>query len=70
MEYIQSLLEMEMSVAEIECREKYGCRSGADCFKCELLKRSCVKSYVAERLLKKFNISVKEENEEAKEDGK
>ena len=65
MEDIQTLLEMEMSAAEVECRGKYGCRNGADCLKCELLKRSCVKSYVAERLLKKFNIFVKEENEEA-----
>ena len=65
MEDIQTLLEREMSVAEVECRRKYGCRNGADCFKCELLKRSCVKSYVAERLLKKFNISAKKENEEA-----
>ena len=65
MEDIQTLLETEMSVAEVECRGKYGCRSGADCYKCELLKRSCVKSYVAERLLKKFNISAKEKDEEA-----
>ena len=65
MEDIQTLLEREMSVAEVECRRKYGCRNGADCFKCELLKRSCVKSYIAERLLKKFNISAKEEYEEA-----
>ena len=65
MEDIQTLLEMEMSAAEFECRGKYGCRSGADCFKCELLKRSCVKSYIAEQLLKKFNISAKEEDEEA-----
>ena len=65
MEDIQTLLEREMSAAEFECRRKYGCRIGIDCYKCELLKRSCVKSYVAERLLKKFNISVKEENEEA-----
>ena len=65
MKDVQTLLEMEMSTAEIECRGKHGCLSSMDCFKCELLKRSCVKSYVAERLLKKFNISVKEENEEA-----
>lgn len=63
MEDIQTLLEREMSVAEVECRRKYGCRNGADCFKCELLKRSCVKSYVAEQLLKNFNISEKEEME-------
>ena len=60
MEDIQTLLEREMSAAEFECRRKYGCRIGIDCYKCELLKRSCVKSYVAEQLLKKFNISVKE----------
>ena len=65
MEDIQTLLEKEMSAAEVECRRKYGCRSGADCYQCELLKRSCVKSYVAERLLKKFNISAKEKDEEA-----
>lgn len=65
MEDIQTLLETEMSVAEVECRRKYGCRSGADCYKCELLKRSCVKSYISEQLLKKFNISAKEEDEEA-----
>ena len=65
MEDIQTLLEMEMSVAEFECRRKYGCRIGIDCYKCELLKRSCVKSYIAEQLLKKFNISAKEEDEEA-----
>ena len=65
MEDIKTLLERGMSVAEFECRRKYGCRNGADCFKCELLKRSCVKSYIAEQLLKNFNISVKEENKEA-----
>ena len=65
MEDIQTLLEKEMYFAEVECRGKYRCRSGADCLKCELLKRSCVKSYVAEQLLKKFNISVKIENKEA-----
>ena len=65
MEDIQILLERELYIAEVECRRKYGCRSGMDCSKCELLKRSCVKSYIAERLLKKFNISVKKENEEA-----
>ena len=65
MEDIQTLLEREMSVAEFECRRKYGCRIGIDCYKCELLKRSCVKSYIAEQLLKKFNISAKEEDEEA-----
>lgn len=67
MEDIQTLLEREMSAAEFECRRKYGCRIGIDCYKCELLKRSCVKSYIAERLLKKFNISAKEEME-AKEE--
>lgn len=67
MEDIQTLLEMEMSVAEVECRRKYGCMNGSDCFKCELLKRSCVKSYVAEQLLKKFNISEKEEMKAKKE---
>ena len=65
MKDIQTLLEMEMYAAEIECRGKHGCRSGMDCLKCELLKRSCVKSYIAEQLLKKFNISAKEEDEEA-----
>ena len=65
MEDIQTLIEREMSVAEVECRRKYGCRIGIDCYKCELLKRSCVKSYIAEQLLKKFNISAKEEDEEA-----
>ena len=65
MEDIQTLLEREMSAAEFDCRRKYGCRIGIDCYKCELLKRSCVKSYVAERLLKKFNISAKEKDEEA-----
>lgn len=65
MEDIQTLLEREMSAAEFECRRKYGCRIGIDCYKCELLKRSCVKSYIAEQLLKKFNISAKEEDEEA-----
>ena len=65
MEDIQTLLEREMSAAEFECRRKYGCRIGIDCYKCELLKRSCVKSYIAEQLLKKFNISAKEEDKEA-----
>ena len=60
MEDIKTLLEREMSAAEFECRRKYGCRIGIDCYKCELLKRSCVKSYIAEQLLKKFNISAKE----------
>ena len=65
MEDIQTLLEREMSAAEFECRRKYGCRIGIDCYKCELLKRSSLKSYIAEQLLKKFNISAKEEDEEA-----
>ena len=68
MEDIQTLLEREMSVAEVECRRKYGCRNGADCFKCELLKRSCVKSYIAKQLLKNFNISEKEEMEAKKDE--
>jgi hypothetical protein len=56
---IKTLLEIEMYNAEFECKAKHGCRNGADCYKCELLQHSCVKGYVADKLLEKFDISVK-----------
>ena len=57
---IKTLLETEMYKAEWECQTKHGCRNGADCYKCELLQHSCVKGYVAEKLLEKFDISLKD----------
>lgn len=57
---IMALLVIEMNNAEFACKIIHGCRNGEDCSKCELLQRFCVKGHVAEKLLEKFNISVKD----------
>ena len=64
MDDLKTRLEAAIYQAEYECKAKYGCRNGADCYKCELLKTSCVKGYVVDRLLERFNISAKEGAEE------
>ena len=45
--------------AEFMCRVEHKCKNAVDCFGCDLFKKDCVKGYVADRLLERFNISEK-----------
>ena len=47
--------------ARLDCKAEHGCRNGADCFKCELLKEHCKNTYVARRILERYQVLEKPE---------
>lgn len=64
MNEIREELVLAIHNAEFMCRFENGCRTGKDCYNCELLSRDCTKGYVADKLMEKFNISVKDGDNE------
>lgn len=59
MDDIRESLVLFMQNAKFMCGVEHGCKNGADCIECEMLRRDCTYGYIADRILERFNISEK-----------
>ena len=50
--------------AEFMCKVEHRCKNRNDCVGCEMFNRDCTKGYIADRLMEKFNISLKDGEDE------